>query len=90
MLRNMLLKKDGEVVADIGVSVDGRKEDFSTLNGVVTALSVCSGKILNTEIMPRHCMSCDLMETLKTRYSKEFEVWYATIICTKYGICWCN
>ena len=75
--------KDGAVVADIGVSVDGswQKREFSSLNVVVTALSVSSGNILDTEIVPRHCKSCDLMETLNTRDPKEYEVWYAAHNC---------
>ena len=42
--------KDGEVVTDIGASVDGswQKRGFSSLHGVATALSVSSGKILDT------------------------------------------
>ena len=43
----------------------------------MTALSVSSGKILDTEIMSRHCKLCDLMETLKPSDPKEYEVWYA-------------
>ena len=39
------------------------------------------GKILYTEIMSRHCKSCDLMETLKTSDQKEYEVWYAVHNC---------
>ena len=75
--------KNEEVVADIGVSVDGswQKRGFSSLNGVATALSISSGKILDTEIMSRHCKSCDLMETLKICDPKEYELWYINHNC---------
>ena len=75
--------KDREVAADIGVSVDGswQKRGFSSLNGVVIALSVSNGKIVDTEIMSRYCKLCDVMETLKSCDPKEYEVRYAAHNC---------
>ena len=52
------LKGDSDVdITNVPVSVDGtwQKRGFSSLNGVVTAISVDSGKILDSEIMSRKC-----------------------------------
>ena len=42
---------------DIGLSVDGtrQKRGFSSLNGVVTAISVTNGEVPDVETMSRHC-----------------------------------
>ena len=42
----------GDSPINVGVSVDGswQRRGFSSLNGVVTAISIDSGKIVDTEI----------------------------------------
>ena len=53
----------GEVdVIDTAVSVDGtwQRRGFTSLNGIVTAISVDTGKILDCEIMSRNCKACNL------------------------------
>lgn len=51
-----LAKNSGECA----VSVDGTwmKRGFTSLVGVVTVISVKNGKILDTEVMSKQCMSC--------------------------------
>ena len=50
------------------VSCDGswQKRGYSSLNGVVTVISMDNGKILDIEPMTRTCKSCLLHEKLKT------------------------
>ena len=45
---------------ECAVSVDGswQRRGFSSLNGVVTAMSVKTGKVLDVEVMSKSCMSC--------------------------------
>ena len=43
--------------ADVGVSVDGtwQRKGFTYLNGVITAISIDSGKVLDTAILSKSC-----------------------------------
>ena len=45
---------------DIGVSFDGtwQKRGYSSLNGVATAISVTNGKVVDCEVLSRHCKNC--------------------------------
>lgn len=49
-----------EPIIDIGVSVDGtwQRRGFSSLNGVVAALSIDNGKVVDIEPMSRYCREC--------------------------------
>ena len=49
-----IIEKEG---TDIKVSVDGtwQRRGLSSLNGVVAAVSVSTGKVIDIEIMSRHC-----------------------------------
>ena len=53
--------------ADVGVSVDGtwQMKGYSSLNGVVTAISVDTGKALDVAILSKSCKACVRMEPLK-------------------------
>ena len=57
----VVLKRISNVdVLDIGVSVDGtwQRRGFCSLNGVVAALSVANGKVIDVERMSRYCRGC--------------------------------
>ena len=49
--------------ADVGVSVDGiwQRKGFTYLNGVITAISIDSGKVLDTAILSKSCKGCTRM-----------------------------
>ena len=68
--------------ADVAVSVDGswQKRGFSSLNGVVTAISVDTGKFIGCEIMSRNCKSCNVMHSIKQRDPGRYDTWYASHI----------
>ena len=69
---------------DTGVSVEGswQRRGYSSLNGVVTAISMDTGKILDCEPMSRSCKACNLKEKLKKMDPLAFDVWKASHDCT--------
>ena len=54
------MKSAASGVSDVSVSVDGiwQKRGFSSLNGVVAAISIDTGKVVDCEIMARYCKAC--------------------------------
>ena len=50
---------DGDIL-DLGVSVDGSRQrrGFTSRNGVMTALSINNGKVVDVEPMTRYCRQC--------------------------------
>ena len=38
--------------------VRGKNRGHSSLNGVAAAISVTTGKVLDVEVLSRHCKSC--------------------------------
>ena len=52
------LEEDGFYI--VGISADGtwRKRGFSSLFGVVTALSLLTGKAVDVEVMSKGCRQC--------------------------------
>eukprot|EP00112_Aurelia_sp_Birch-Aquarium-sp1_P015936 Seg357.6 transcript_id=Seg357.6/GoldUCD/mRNA.D3Y31 product="hypothetical protein" protein_id=Seg357.6/GoldUCD/D3Y31 len=63
-------------VYDVAVSGDGtwRKRGFKSSTGIVTAISLVTGKILDTEIMSRECRTC-LLNSNKEG-TPEFDLWW--------------
>ena len=72
------LKKFSNVdVLDIGLSVDGtwQRRGFSSLNGVVAALSVDNGHVIDVEPMSRYCRGC-AVNTRRLQHDHDtLEVW---------------
>ena len=62
---------------DVSVSVDGtwQKRGFSSLNGVVAAISITNGKVLDCEAMTRSWKSCMLHAPLQKSNPNEFGEW---------------
>ena len=69
--KNSMIQAAVEVKAckgtDIGVYFDGswQKRGYCSMNGVGTAISVTTGKVLDTEILSRHCKNCVLHASLR-------------------------
>ena len=61
------LSADLNTVADTSVSCDGswQRRGFSSLNGVVTAILMKTGKVVDIEAMTRACKACSMKENLK-------------------------
>ena len=60
------LRGDSTGTMDTSVSCDGswQRRGCSSLNGVVTAISMANGKVLDIEPVSRACKACLLKETL--------------------------
>ena len=74
---------DDDTVADIGVSIDGtwQRRGYSSLNGVVVAISVDTGKVVDCEPMTRFCNSCAIYERHKTKDTVAYNSWKASHLC---------
>ena len=62
---------------DIGVSVDGtwQKRGFSSLNGIVVAISTSNFKVVDVEAMSRNCKACSSKENLRKIDKVAFDAW---------------
>ena len=71
----LLVNKDS---ADVGVSVDGawQRRGYASFNGLVAAISIDSGKVLDVEAMSRHCKACREKEPLITADKEQYDTWY--------------
>ena len=65
-----------EEVLDTQVSIDGswQKRGFSSMNGVVTAIS-SNGKVIDKHIMTKHCRGCSIWQGKKG--TPEYQTWRA-------------
>jgi len=54
-------------ITDTAVSCDGtwQKRGYSSLNGVITGISMNNGKVLDIEPMTRACKACSKYQHLK-------------------------
>ena len=75
-MSNAASKLRGDAIyADVGVSVDGtwQRKGFSSMNGVVTAISIDSGKVLDTAILSKNCKGCTNMQSVKSVDPNRYE-----------------
>ena len=65
--------------ADVGVSVDGtwQRKGYASMNGIITAISIESGKVLDTAILSKNCKGCTRMEPVRSSEPQSYEIWYA-------------
>ena len=59
------------------VSVDGtwQRRGFSSLNGVVAAVSVNTGNVVDIEIMSRNCKACESHENMRISNPVDYDLW---------------
>ena len=71
--------------ADVGVSVDGtwQRKGFTSTNGVTTAISVDSGKVLDICILSKSCKSCTRMSSIMKSDPAHYEKWKASHTCNR-------
>ena len=69
--------------ADVGVSVDRtwQRKSFTSLNGVIRAISIDSGKVLDTGILSKICKDCNKMQTIKAIDPQAYDKWNAAHKC---------
>ena len=74
-----LLQQDGE---DVMVSIDGtwQKRGHNSHNGVVTAVSVVSGRALDIEVLSNYCKGC-AQWTTEQKKSDAYESWQKSHKC---------
>ena len=61
---------------NVGISADGtwRKRGYSSLYGVVTAISIVTGKVVDYEVMSKECRECMLWKDKEG--TDEFMEWW--------------
>ena len=76
-------KANDDDIVDTSVSCDGtwQRRGYSSLNGVVTSISIDTGKILDCEAMSRSCKACKLKEALKRTDRNAYDGWKASHNC---------
>ena len=72
-----------DAIKDVEVSLDGtwQHRGYSSLNGVVTVISIKNGKALDIEPMSRACEACVLKEPFKKTDPLAFEEWKTSHVC---------
>ena len=77
------ISQSSSSIIDTAVSVDGswQRREFSSLNGVVTAISIDTVKILDCEPLSRSCKECSLNLKLKESNPNAFETWKSSHLC---------
>ena len=77
------IRKSDPSIVYTGVSVDGswQRRGFSSLNGVVTAISMDPGKVLDCEPMSRFCRACNSKSSSRKTNPQAFEIWKVSHNC---------
>ena len=70
-------EKTLEGSSNISVSVDGtwQKRGFASLNGVVIAIGVQNGKVIDGKVLSGHCKACILKEDVRKADEEEYNIW---------------
>ena len=65
---------------NVGVSVDRtwQRKGFTSLNGVITAISIDSGKVLDVAILSKSCKDCSKMQAILAIDPPAYNKWNAT------------
>ena len=68
----------------MGVSVDGtwQRKGFTSLNGVITAISIDTENVLDTAILSKSCKGCTRMEAIKAKDRHACDRWNAAHKCS--------
>ena len=70
---------DDDIQVDTGVDGSWQRRGFSSLNGVVTVISIENGKILNTETICKLCKACNAKEKLRSNVGNVKNMQYAIL-----------
>ena len=76
-IKHKINPDDCSKTADTAVSIDGtwQKRGYSSFNGVVTAISMDSGKIFDSVPLTRYCKSCKLAENFRVSNPDRYDRW---------------
>ena len=72
---------DEETTVDVDISADGswQKKGFSSLNGLITIISLLNGKCLAYDAMTKKCKSCEVWESQKD--TPDYQIFLETRDC---------
>ena len=75
---------DKDKCMNIPVSCDGswQRRGYSSNNGIVTIISMQSGKVLDLETMSKHCKACALKENLRIADPIAYDAWKVNHSCS--------
>ena len=68
--------KETEMSKDVAVSFDGswQKPGYASLNGIVSAISVTTGKVLDYQVKSKRCKGCEIHEKMD-KTSEKYLKW---------------
>ena len=80
---NFLPDVNDDVIVNTAILCDGswHRRGYSSINGVVTIISMDSGKILDCEPMSRYCKGCYLHSNLAITDPAAYKTWKDSHIC---------
>ena len=83
-IHSKALALNTEPIVNTGVSVDGawQRRGYASLNGVVTAISLENGKVVNVEAMSRNCKSHNSMDHLIESDHVAYANWMNSHVCS--------
>ena len=66
------------------VSVDGtwQRKGFTSLNGVITAMSIDSGNVFDTAVLSNSCKCCTRVQAIKAKDPHACDKWNAAHKCS--------
>ena len=75
--------RKGKKTADVGVSMDGtwQRKGFTSTLGVISALSIDSGKVLDVAIISKSCKGCTRMKKVAKTNPRRYELWKSSHNC---------
>ena len=75
--QDCIASHDSTEEIDTAISLDDswQRGGFSSHNGVVTAIAMDTGKVIDIEPMSRFCKACSLEESIKTTNPREYNDW---------------
>ena len=80
---NVLPDVNDDVIVNTVISCEGSwlRRGCSSINGVVTIVSMDSGKILDCEQMSRYCKGCYLHSKMAVTDPATYKTWKDSLIC---------
>ncbi|XP_065641660.1 uncharacterized protein LOC136073639 [Hydra vulgaris] len=78
------LDSQADILCDAGVSVDGtwQRRGFSSNNGIVAAISIDTGRVLDIEVMSKYCQACINARIWKHSNVEKYASFIADHTCT--------
>ena len=74
-LKKLKLSKNGTALFDTSLSNDGgwQERGFASMNGIITTISLNSGRVIETVLVNRYCQKCVVSYKFKATDSLKYE-----------------